>query len=90
MFVVKCTDTAALLEALFLLSLYRVRFEAQSDGEDAATTILVVDKELREGDLRLAEMAFQMQFPQTSSMACPVCYGQGESVCGHLVFTTSL
>lgn len=90
MFVVKCIDTAALMEALFLLSLYKVRFETQSDGENPTTTVLVVDEETRGGDLRLAEVAFQMQFPQIGGMACPVCHGQGESVCGHLVFTTSI
>jgi len=51
---------------------------------------LVVDEERRNGDLRMAEMAFQMEFHQARMMACPECYDKGEEVCGHLVFDASI
>ena len=90
MFIVRCMSAFALKRALFTLSLYKVRFEARSDGEDRSTTILVVDEERRNGDLRMAEMAFQMEFHQARMMACPECYDKGEEVCGHLVFDASI
>ena len=75
MFVVICNTMGNdLIEALFTLSLYNVQFEARSNGENSNTTVLVVDKEGREGDLRLAEMAFQMGYHQKNRPVCPECY----------------
>ncbi|RLF84619.1 hypothetical protein DRN34_05450 [Thermococci archaeon] len=89
MFIIRCIDAVGLKKALFILSLYAVRFEARSNGEDINTTYLVVDEERREGDLRLAEMTCQGTFAQVTLPACPVCEDK-EDICGHLVFDAAI
>ena len=39
---------------------------------------------------RLAEMAFQMNFQQKKGFVCPLCETLGETVCGHLTFTSKI
>jgi len=88
MFVIKPTKAIDLQQAIFILSFYQVKYHSISDGEDPGTAILVVDKENKEGDLYLAEMAFQMNFRQVGNV-CPVCKEEtGERVCGHLTFSS--
>ena len=87
MFTILTTDLEDTLYALFLLSYYQVKFSTQSDAEDPFSTMIIVDEETREGDLRNAEMCFQMNFRQVGHI-CPVCKEENpeESFCGHLTF----
>ena len=78
-------------EAMFIMSYHHVSMTAYSNGEDAASTYMVVGgkgcgQQVKEEDLHNAEMAFQMNFHQ-EGMICPHCDGM-EKVCGHLTFTT--
>lgn len=48
--------------------------------------LVVTDHPLGQNDLRLAEMAFQMNWHQKGGV-CPLCQAHGERHCGHLTFT---
>jgi len=85
MFIVQCSNGKSLQQALFILSCYDVVFYTESDGENADSTYIVVDDEGRDGDMRLAEMAFQMSFNQAKCQVCPAC--EDATQCGHLMFT---
>lgn len=85
MFVVKPKTRERLMQALFILSYYKVSFQAISDGMSKDSVFLIVDTELREHDLRMCEMGFQMEFNQVGRV-CPVCKDEGEDICGHLTF----
>lgn len=92
MFVIKPRTPEDMAYAMFLLSYYKVMFSSFSDGEHSNSTFIKVSREYRKGDLRLAEMAFQMAFYQ-EGMLCPVCKMKNEgkkkqrNSCGHLTFT---
>jgi hypothetical protein len=89
MFIVLYRDSS-INRALFILSAYDVKFEAKTIDGDASTAYIVVDEERIAGDLRMAEIAFQMEFHQVCMKACPECQDKGEEVCGHLVFDTMI
>lgn len=73
-----------LKQALIILAFYCVRMELFVDEKEGVLTIKV-DEETREGDLRLAEMAFQGIYRQKGKV-CLECSEHGEEVCGHLTF----
>jgi len=77
-------------EAMFILSYYHVNTSLYSDGEHAVSTYMVVESNKDDkDDLRLAEMAFQMNFHQDHTpLACSHC--EGEDGCGHLMFTKKI
>ena len=87
MFTILISSADDLLQALFVLSYYQVKFQTFSDAENPFSTEIVVDEEMREGDLRLAEMAFQMNYRQVGHI-CPSCQRDypEEKSCGHLTF----
>lgn len=93
MFIIKPKNNQDMAAALELLSNYSVLFETVHTG---AQTIIVVQKEKVSGDLRLAEMAFQMNYVQEGVRLCDVCKleiertGNGNANCGHLTFTKPL
>lgn len=92
MFIIKPNNPADWRHAMFILSYYsKLIIELFSNGEDADTAYMMVrERELIEGeesDLRLAEMAFQMNWYQ-GKMICPHCEDNtDENACGHLTFT---
>ena len=90
MFVIRVIDAIGLKKAVFVLSLFKVKFEAESDGEDVNTTIIVVNEELREGDMDLAMDAFMDEFEEVKTLVCPVCKARGEHACRHPVFDASI
>ena len=63
-FVIKPSNPESMVHAMFLLSYYKVTFSSFSDGDHASSTFIKVSREYRKGDLRLAEMSFQMGFHQ--------------------------
>ena len=77
-------------ETIDLLSYYRVGFHTLyvRKTETVIQELLIVDEETREGDLRLAEMAFQMNhdFRQEDGFVCSLCKEKGKESCGHLTF----
>jgi hypothetical protein len=91
MFTILASSPLDMLDAMFILSHYQVKFQAFSDAEDPLSTEIVVDEEGREGDLRMAEMAFQMNFRQVGKI-CPSCKREDpeETICGHLTFKGQL
>ena len=85
MLVIKPKKAADWMHAMFILSYYKeLTLELFSNGEDAVSTYMVVEGE--EDSLRLAEMAFQMNWHQ-GGWICPHCEGDEEETCGHLTFT---
>jgi hypothetical protein len=86
MFIVKPKTPEDMVHALFILSFYKVRFEAMSDGDNSNSVTLKVANQYRKGDLRMAEMAFQMGFHQEGRV-CEYCEAKGKEFCGHLTFT---
>jgi len=74
MFMVKPKTDEDFKQALFILSYYRVSFEALSDGEHASSVYLVVNTETRRGDLEMCRKAFCLEFESHEDEA------------GHLVF----
>lgn len=89
MFIIKVNRKLApnhiLHDTLVNLSYYKVNFYALYIND---IEMLVVDIETREGDLRLAEMAFQMdrRYRQEDGPVCSVCKKKGKTFCGHLTF----
>lgn len=80
----KLVSYQMLHDVLVNLSYYKVRFYALYIND---LEMIVVDKETRKGDLRLAEMAFQMDSGYTQEgLVCPVCEEKGDNLCGHLTF----
>jgi len=81
-------------DAMLLVAEYDLKFSMTHN--DDGTGVLVVYKDICDhcgcvecngggGNFRLAEMAFQMNYRQVDSV-CPVCYKEGEDLCGHLTF----
>jgi len=87
MFTILAGSPLDMLDAMFILSHYQVKFQAFSDAENPLSTEIVVDEEIREGDLNLAEMAFQMNYRQVGYI-CPFCVREDPEAktCGHLTF----
>lgn len=91
MFLIKLNRKLApnhmLHDTLVNLSYYKVRFYILYANDLENFEMVVVDKERRKGDLRLAEMAFQMdsRYRQEGSV-CPICKKEGKEICGHLTF----
>ena len=82
-------------QAMFIMSYHHVSMTAYSNGEDAASTYMVVGGEgcgqqVNEEALYNAEMAFMMNFRQEGMkcLHCAVDKMNGEQTCGHLTFTT--
>lgn len=75
--ITKLPPNNVLNEVIALLSSYKVQHHSlyRSEGLGIVETI-VVDQETRKGDLRLAELAFQMNYDQKDN-------------CNHLTFITS-
>lgn len=71
---------------LLIMSYYKVRGYALGNGDMAQ--IMVIDEETREGDLQLAEMAFNATGTVVWRQAkvCPLCESEGETICGHMYF----
>ena len=94
MFIVKPKTTDDLAKALLIISYYQVIMRVYSDTENINSIFIEVFDEDRKGDLRLAEMAFQMNFSQfnkkSTNFMCPLCEQKGEECCGHLVFTEEI
>lgn len=87
----KLAPNRPLQETLALLSHYKVQYYSlytRKDDENgtAIQELIVVNEEMREGDLRLAEIAFQMNCWQEGLSVCPLCKEKGKDYCGHLVF----
>lgn len=92
-FVICPTEPADWQHAMFILSYYsKLIISTFSNGEDANTAYMVVEsKPLLEGEedeLRLAEMAFQMNWHQIGRL-CPHCIDHADHYdsCGHLAFS---
>lgn len=92
MFVIKIKtqlhDNKVLRKVLNRLSLYNIKFYSLYISEgDTIRELIIVNEELRKGDLRLTELMFQMDrdFIQTEQI-CPICAKKGEISCGHLIF----
>lgn len=87
-----------LMEAMFILSYYHVNINTYSNGESAESTYMVVsaidtdhpgqERDAQE-DLRMAEMAFQMNFRQHGNL-CLHCEDEEDTTCGHLTFTNKI
>ena len=96
MFIIKPKTQKDTAEALLLLSYYHVKLEVRSDGETQKSVYLIVDEETLDGQLQLAEMAFQFNFHQANERLCEKCKeevsekGIGYATCGHLTFTSSI
>ena len=92
MFIIKVNTKLAnnqpLHDALTLLSLYKVSYHSLYIRKGSIIEeLVVVDKETRKGDLRLAEMAFQMNSKyEQEGFVCPICKKKSEDFCGHLIF----
>jgi len=96
MFVIKPINPSDWEIAIFMLSYYHVQLTIRSNGEQASTTYIVVEKMLNDGDdkqaaddLRTAEMCFQMNWHTHSSKLCPDCIDHADvfDSCGHLTFS---
>lgn len=98
MFIVQPMYPSEWQDAMFLLSHYNVNIALYSDAENLNSVYgvvaanLVDDTEERydEDDLRLAEIAFQMNWRQGNAL-CPYCNdddGHKGHCCGHLTFTS--
>ena len=87
MFTILAKSPLDMLDAMFILSHYQVKFQAFSDAENPLSTEIVVDEEMRDGDLRMAEMAFQMNYRQVGWICsqCKEKYPE-DTTCGHLTF----
>ncbi len=84
-FVVEPQSPEAILEMFNLLEPYQVQHYILP-GDDRLPVLVVLESIYSDNDdLRLAEMAFQMNYKQVHSV-CPVCYAEGENLCGHLTF----
>lgn len=96
MFIIKPKTKSDMAEALLILSYYRVKIKVTSDGETQKSMYLIVDEETLEGQLQMAEMAFQFNFHQANERLCEECRievskkGVGLSTCGHLTFSSSI
>jgi hypothetical protein len=95
MFVVFPKNPIDWQSALFILSYYHVITTLRSDGDDAASTYMVVEEDPENPDgLRMAEMAFQMNWKQSLFPAhlCPDCVDHADRLvaCGHLTFTSRI
>lgn len=96
MFIIKPKTQKDTAEALLLLSYYHVKLEVRSGGETQKSVYFIVDEETLDGQLQLAEMAFQFNFHQANERLCEECKeevskkGIGYSTCGHLTFTSSI
>jgi len=101
MFVIYPRDAADWQHAMFILSHYRdLSCELFSDAEEASSTYMVVDAippgfvmptEEQNHNLRMVEMAFQMNWHQASDkLRCIHCDALPEPLqeetCGHLTF----
>lgn len=90
MFIVEPETTDDLAAAMMILSHYNVTMRVYSDTEHISSLMIEVFDEGRDGDLNLAEQAFQMSFiHKKESAACPLCI-KHEDYCGHLVFTRGM
>jgi hypothetical protein len=90
MFIIDPETNDDLAAAMMILSHFHVIMRVYSDTETIASMFIEVFDEGREGDLNLAEQAFQMSFIQKKeSAACPLC-SKYEDYCGHLVFTKTM
>jgi len=77
-------------DIMLMLSTYNPLFRTLRCYEEDVVMLVVYangDSDEAKGDLRLAEMACQMNYRQTGSIVCPICSKKGDtSVCGHLTF----
>lgn len=94
MFVVKPTDMHDVMATLGLLAHYDVKVTVISQDPDSikpSNYSFVVDSDGDEGELRLAEMSFQMNFRQKGKV-CIICKDEdeGKEFCGHLTFTSKI
>jgi len=93
MFVVRPKTDKDMAKALFFLSQYQVSFFTVPDGccgpEGYITeeVFIVVDEESNDGDLRMVELMFQMNFKQEGGPLCPMCNDLWDETCEHLTFT---
>jgi len=93
-FVIYPIEAADWQHAMFILSYYtNIKISTFSNGEDADTAYMVVESVLllegEENELRLAEMAFQIEWLQHSERLCPHCIDNSDhfDTCGHLAFS---
>jgi hypothetical protein len=86
MFVIYPENAADWQHAVFMLSYYHVKIEAFSDGEDSESAYIIVRGD--DEQLRLAEMAFQMNWHQ-GGIKCRHCSDDLDT-CGHLTFTSRI
>jgi len=89
MFVIQPMYPSEWGDALFLLSYYDVNLTMDSDLENPESLYGFVTSE-NQDDLRLAEMAFQMNWRQGPAL-CTYCRdneGRNRHSCGHLTFTS--
>jgi len=94
-FVVEPQSPKAVLVMFDLLKYYRIQHYTMPVKDKQPVLVVsecVYDEDsLCDGftpnDLMLAEMAFQMNYPQVGNL-CPVCKAEGEedNCCGHLTF----
>ena len=86
MFTVKPANYDSYVAALELIANYRVDYSVIYKHVFSRNHITVFDTSNPE-DLRLCEMAFQMNFRQ-SGKVCDACANKGLEFCGHLTFTS--
>lgn len=93
-FVIYPIESADWQHAMFMLSFYnKIKISTYSNGDDADTAYMVVEEvvipEGEESELRLAEMAFQMNWHQHPVSLCPHCIDHSDHFdrCGHLAFS---
>jgi len=93
-FVIYPTDPADWQLAMYILSFYtKIKISTFSNEKDVDTAYMVVESgpllEGEENELRLAEMAFQIEWHQHSEKLCPFCMPHDDrfGFCGHLAFS---
>jgi hypothetical protein len=104
MFVIHPDNAADWQHAMFIMSHYRdIYCELFSDAEEASSTYMVVDAippgfepptEEQNHNLRMVEMAFQMNWHQKGGHRCVHCDALleplQEETCGHLTFNKAV
>lgn len=95
MFIVQSKTSEDYQQAMPILSRYHVTTRVYSNDKYKESTYMQVTARTGQVDcLVLCEMAFQMNFKQDNVSICKhcnsiiECTGEGESVCGHLTFTS--
>ena len=92
MFFIECLTMPAVERAINLIKQYNVSCLIKVETEHFVVVVEAKEENLTAGevgDLRLAEMAFQMNYHQKGGFRCGHC-DETEGACGHLCFTTPI